>query len=78
MSITDIFDKLCGKIFPLGETYEDNNRYENIENYYELLCHIISSLRIASEYKDCPEYSRQKIGQECYNILKEFGLEVEE
>lgn len=77
MSITDIFNKLCGKIIPIGETNEDNIRYENIENYYELLCHIISLLKIASEYKDRQEYSMQKIGKECYEILKELGLEEE-
>lgn len=78
MSITEIFDKLCGKIMPVGETNEDNKRYENIQNYYEALSFIISALRNASEYKDRQEYSMQKIGKECYDILKEYGLEVED
>lgn len=74
MSITEIFNKLCGNITPVGETNEDNKRYENIQNYYELLCYIISSLEIASEYKYRQEYSMQKIGKECDEILKEIGL----
>lgn len=78
MSITEIINKLCGKIIPVGETNEDDVRFENIQNYYEILSHTISILRIASQYKDRQEYSMQKIGKECYDILKEYGLEVED
>ena len=78
MSVSEILGKLFGKITPVGETNEDNIRYENIQNYYEALCYIISSLRIASNYKDRHEYSMQKIGKECYNILREFDLEDKE
>ena len=75
MSISEIIGNLFGKITPVGETYQDNVRYENIQNYYEALCYIVSSLRIASQYKDRTEYSMQKIGKECFDILREFDLE---
>lgn len=75
MSISDILGKLFGKIVPVGETNQDNIRYENIQNYYEALCYIVSTLRIASQYKDRQEYSMQKIGKECFDILREFDLE---
>lgn len=75
MSISDILGKLLGEIQPIGETNEDNKRYENIQNYYEALSYIISCLSIASQNKDRQEYSMQKIGKECYDILKEYGLE---
>lgn len=75
LSVSEIINRLFGEIYPVGETNEDNKRYENIQNYYEALSHIIACLRIASNYKDRPEYSMQKIGKECYDILKEFDLE---
>ena len=75
LSISEIVNRLFGDIFPVGETNEDNIRYENIHNYYEALSYIISCLRIASNYKDRSEHSMQKIGKQCYDILREFDLE---
>ena len=74
LSISQILEKLFGKIYPVGETNEDNKRYENIQNYYEALSFIIASLREASEFRKSPASSISDIGQECYDILREFDL----
>ena len=78
LSVTEIINRLFGKVIPVGETNEDAKRFENVQNYYEALCHIVSTLKIASEYKNRPEYSMSKIGKECFDILKEFELTSEE
>lgn len=75
MEIEEILKRLFGRIEPWGETNEDNKRFENIENYKVALEFIINELSSASKFKDRPEYSMQKIGKECFNILIAFGLE---
>ena len=42
MSISDILKKLLGEIEPVGETNEDNKRFNNIQNYYEALSFILA------------------------------------
>ena len=72
MEIEEILERLFGKIKPVGETNEDNKRYENIENYKKALNFIFSSLEKASLYADRKEYSMQKIGKECKEFLRDF------
>lgn len=74
MSISQILEKLFGKIYPIGETNEDSRRYNNIQNYYEALSFIIANLREASEFRKSPAASISNIGQECWNILYEYDL----
>lgn len=74
MSISQILERLFGKIYPVGETYEDTKRYDNIQNYYEALSFIISKLQDASEFKDDNRASCSDIGQECFDILYEYNL----
>ena len=78
MSIEEILKRLFGRIAPVGETNEDNRRYENIENYYEALNFIIKELKYVSKYKDRNEYSMQKIGKECLNILQQLKIDIDE
>ena len=75
MSISEILKKLLGEIEPVGETNEDNKRFNNIQNYYETLSFILAQLSDASRYKDKPQASLQRIGEECYDILKEYNIE---
>ena len=72
MSVEEILEKLLGKIEPVGETNEDNKRYENIENYKKALNFIFGRLEKASLYADRKEYSMQKIGKECKEFLRDF------
>ena len=75
MNIIEILRKLLGEIEPYGDTNIDKERYENIQNYYEVLSFIISKLRESAKLKDRQEYSINKIANECYDILKEYGIE---
>jgi hypothetical protein len=77
MSISQILYKLFGEIEPYGDTSIDDKRYENIENYYEALSFIIAKLQESAKLKNRPEYSIKKIAEECEDILKEYGIEVE-
>lgn len=72
MSIEEILEKLLGNIEPVGETNEDDKRYENIENYKKALNFVFSRLEKASLYADRKEYSMQKIGKECNEFLRDY------
>ena len=55
-------------------TIYELERFENIKNYNEALNFIINELSSASKYKNRIEYSIQKIGKECFDILREFDV----
>lgn len=74
MSITDILKNLLGEIEPYGDTWIDEERYENIPNYKEALDFIINKLKASAKLKDRQEYSIQKIATECEDILNEYEI----
>lgn len=77
LEIDEILMRVLGEIEPWGETNIDTLRFKNVENYKVALEFIINKLSRASKFKDRREYSIQKIGKECFDILIEFGLEEE-
>ena len=74
MSISEILDKLLGKIEPYGDTTIDEERYKNIKNYEEALVFILKRLEESARLKNRPEYSIQKIAIECEDILNEYEI----
>lgn len=74
MSISEILDKILGKIEPYGDTRIDEERYKNIVNYDEALDFILKRLKESAKLKNRPEYSIQKIATECEDILNEYEI----
>lgn len=74
MSISEMLDKILGKIEPYGDTTIDEERYKNIPNYDEALDFVLKRLKEAAKLKDRPEYSIEKIATECEDILNEYGI----
>ena len=74
MSISELLDKILGKIEPYGDTTIDEERYRNIPNYDEALDFILKRLKEAAKLKDRQEYSIQKIAIECEDILNEYEI----
>ena len=74
LSIEEILYKLLGEIEPYGNTSIDKERYKNIENYYIALSFIINKLHNAALLKNGKESSINEIAQECYLILREYGI----
>lgn len=74
LSIEEILYKLLGEIEPYGSTSIDKERYKNIENYYIALSFIINKLHNAALLKKRKEASINEIAQECYLILREYGI----
>jgi hypothetical protein len=69
---------VLGRIEPLGETTEDDKRYDNIENYDKLLSWLLSELEQAATYKNSKRYSEQRIGKRTYDLLRGFQCEIED
>ena len=68
----DVVKKLIGKIKPVGETTEDNKRYENLEETIDLVESLISDLEEASHCKDRVEFSMKKIGKRAFESLQDI------
>ena len=75
-SINQILYSLCGEIEPYGDTNIDQKRFENIENYYEVLFFIVSKLKKSAKLKDRQEFSIKKIAEKCEDILNELKEEL--
>lgn len=69
MSIEEIMEKLFGTIGPVGETYEDQKRLENIDRLETALNYIIEELINAYNYIESNKYSELKIAEASKEIL---------
>lgn len=65
-----IIKKLYGEIEPVGETDEDEERYNNLLEYMKLYYIIYDNLLKVAKYKNDERYSVKKIGEKAYKILK--------
>jgi hypothetical protein len=72
MNIIDVIRKLIGRIEPIGETNEDNTRYENLREYEIVLAGLVSDVFIVAKAKDRCEYSMYRSGKYAYEILTEL------
>lgn len=70
MSVEEIIKKLFGEIRPVGETNTDNERYNNLTNYEQVLILVTNELINCAEDKYDVRYSVNKIGERAFNILK--------
>lgn len=69
MEFEEIMERLLGNIAPVGETNEDNKRFENIENYEIALNYIIEELLNAYDYIGSFKYSERRIAIGSKEIL---------
>lgn len=70
MSEEEIINRLFGDIQPLYETYEDDKRFDNLNNYGKILDFIIDELVECAKYKNDNSYSANRIGEKAFNLLK--------
>lgn len=69
--------KLLGRIEPVGETTEDNERLENINNYDLLVRHLIGEMYRTAKYKESNRYSERKLGEKSYRLLHGLKQEID-
>ena len=63
MDMYQIVKKLIGKIEPIGETSEDDKRFENLKAMTELIEKLLIDIQYVAEEKNRHEYSRSRAGK---------------
>ncbi len=74
MTYYEMVKKLVGEIIPVGETYEDTRRLNNLENMIALVGHLISDIDKVAMNKGRPEYSLDKAGIVASEYLDSLGI----
>ena len=74
MTYYEMVKKLVGEINPVGETYEDTRRLNNLENMIALVDHLMSDIDKVAMNKGRPEYSVNKAGTVASEYLDSLGI----
>lgn len=75
MNIYEIVKKLVGEIEPVGETNEDNRRFENLKVMTELVDRLIYDIDSVIPSKRKTEYSMNRAGKFADDFLvKNLGI----
>lgn len=71
MTNFDVVKKLIGEIRPVGETNEDNKRFENLQAMCKLMDEIDTEIKnVAWDFRNRNEYSIKKAVEYADNFLK--------
>ena len=74
MDIHEVVKKLVGKIQPVGETNEDNQRFENLKVLTALVDKLLTDIDNVAMEKNRPEYSRNRAGKFASEFFDQMGL----
>ena len=75
MDIYEAVIKLVGNIKPVGETYEDDRRFENLKVLTRLVDDLLTDIDdVATTYKGCPEYSKQRASKFASDFYNQIGI----
>lgn len=76
MELHDVVEKLTGEIMPVGETYADNKRYDNLKSMCVLVDKLIYNLdAVVRHNKDAPEFSRKRAADHVIAFFDDLGIE---
>lgn len=78
MTNTDVVKKLIGEIRPVGDTNEDNKRFENLKSMCELVKELLYEIDNTScSYPFSKEFSIRRNCDYGINFLKEVGFRTD-
>lgn len=70
MELYDVVTRLIGPVHPVGETHEDERRFENLKNLTELVDRLMTDINeIAADNAKRPEYSMRRAGEFCAKFI---------
>lgn len=75
MEIVDIVRKLVGPVEPVGETYSDAKRLENIEAMTALLDELMDDIFHIAAFRQAPESSKKAIGKHAAGFIAHVNCE---
>ena len=74
MDIHEIVKKLVGEIRPVGETNEDNRRFENLKAMCELTEKLLADIDRVAWGKNRAEYSISRAGKYASDFFDAQGI----
>jgi len=82
MTNYDVITKLIGRISPIGETNEDEKRYQNLLATIDVVSTLLHDISIVEPCKHKVEYSMKKAGEKASEFLSfiatEYAPEIQE
>lgn len=75
MSNYDIVIKIIGHIMPIGETNEDNRRFENLKSTCDLVNLLIEDIDRVAHISHRQEFSIKRAEEFAHKFLNDLGIE---
>ena len=72
MNTTEVIMKIIGKVNPIGETNEDERRYDNLIELLEITNHLIGIIDRVAINKDSKMHSKYKLGKRAYEFMDKY------
>lgn len=77
-TIYDVTKKLIGPINPIGESNEDDRRFENLQSLCYLVDKLMFDISDLLYHKNTIEYSKKRSGLKALDFLKETKSAIED
>ena len=74
MTNYDVVIKLIGRIMPIGETQEDDRRFENLKAMTELVDLLVSDIDRAAMINNRGEFSIKRSQEFANKFLNDLGI----
>lgn len=76
--IKELVSKIIGKVYPVGETYEDESRFESLKELKDLLDYCVAEIYEVSLEAGRPEYSVSRAGNFARGYLRQLREDLDE
>lgn len=73
-TLYEVIKKLVGNIAPIGETNEDDKRFENLKVLTDLLDQLLFDIDHVARQKNRQEHSIQRAGKYASNFFDRLGI----
>lgn len=74
MEIIDVVRKLVGPVQPIGETNQDELRFQNLEVMTDLIDELINDVSGVAVHSNRPEASMRRAGQHAAEYIESVGV----
>jgi len=74
MDVHEVVKKLIGKIEPIGETNEDDRRFDNLKIITALVDDLLTDIDAVAMEKDRQEYSINRAGKFAAEFFNRIGI----
>lgn len=76
-TIIKIIDALNGSVKPVGETNEDNKRFDNLKTLEEIIDCLLDDVQMLIPNRNRCEYSMNRVSDEAVGYLREVRSRID-